>query len=255
MLDRIKKRQFAGFKEFVQNMEITGGLTRQQIFMAGVLEDPIFMSYVMKNIRTFDDFLNLSSDDIDTVLMLQEQMMGIFAKCMFGLSEEKILSLESVIPRHMSKFKDELSYIKEVSSSEKESARYYIVKTARKLQMDERIQGFTWSLPPMDLFYPKTFKEGKNQIFFESGVLAAEGEIVKGRRSGFWKHFYDSGKLLAEGEYLDGLKTGVWVFYFGNGSIKSQGKYRQDLRQGLWKEWDRSGIESENEYDEGIKKT
>lgn len=254
MLDRIKKRQFDGFKEFVQNMETTGSTTRGHIFTAGVLEDPVFMSYVMKNIRTIDDFLNLSGDDIETVLASQEQMMGIFAKSIFGSADSKIMLLESSIPRLMSKLKDELSYLKEVTPQEKTAAQYYVLKHARKFQNEEKIQGFTWDLPPMDLFYPKTNKDGPGKILFENGVLAAEGEYLKNRRVGPWRHNYDTGKILAEGEYNDGLKSGVWVFYYGHGGLKAQGRYYNDVRNGIWKEWDRNGVMIEVEYKEGVRK-
>lgn len=254
MLDRIKKRQIDGFKEFVINMETTGGLARGQIFTAGVLEDPVFMSYVMKNIKTFDDFLQLDSDDIDSVLTSQEQILGLFAKCVFGSDESKIMALESTIPRHLSKLKDEISYLKEVTAPEKEGAKFYIMKAVRKMQMEEKIRGFHWNLPPQDVYYPKTYKDGHARIHFESGVLAAEGNFSKGRRMGSWRHNYDVGNILAEGDYSEGLKTGVWVFYYSNGNLKAQGKYKSDLKHGLWKEWDRSGVMSEVEYNEGVRK-
>lgn len=254
MLGRIKKKQLDGFKEFVINMETTGAQARQHIFITGILEDPVFITYVMKNIKTFDDFLNLPSDEIDTVLKHQDQLLGVFAKCVLGMPEEKLMALESVIPKHLSKLKDELSYLKEVTPAEREGARFYILKITRKLQQQELIHGFHWSYPPQDLFHPKTYKDGTQKIFFECGVLAAEGDFLKGRRVGFWKHFYDSGKLLAEGEYTDGYKSGTWVLYYSNGSIKSQGKYKADLKQGIWQEWDRLGTESKAEFHEGVKK-
>ena len=254
MLDRIKKRQIEGFKEFVINMETTGTLTRGQIFTAGVLEDPIYMSYVMKNIRTFNDFLQLDSDDIDTVLTGQEQTMTLFAKCMFGTDEKTLMALESTIPRLLSKFKDELSYLKDVPLKEQEGAKFYIMKIVRKLQMEEKILGFTWKLPPQDVYYPKHYKDGQAKILFENNVVAAEGNYLKGRRIGFWRHNYDRGNILAEGDYSDGLKTGVWVFYYSNGDLKSQGKYKVDLKHGTWKEWDRNGVMTEVEYNEGVKK-
>ena len=254
MLDRIKKRQIDGFKEFVINMETTGFHSRSQIFTAGVLEDPVFMNYVMRNLKTFDDFLELDSDDIETVLTSQEQVITLFAKCLYDSGKDALSKMESTIPRFVSKLKDELSYLQDVSVSEKEGAKYYILKLARKFQMEEKIQGFRWNLPPQDLFYPKQFKDGEQQIFFESGVLAAQGEYLKSKRSGFWKHNYDSGKLLAEGDYSEGLKTGTWVFYYSNGNLKSQGKYKADLKHGLWQEWDRAGNKSEVEYQEGVKK-
>ena len=235
-------------------METTGSGTRQHILMAGILEDPVFMSYVMKNVKTFEDFLGLPSDEIDKVLLHQDQLLGVLAKCLVGMPDERITELSNSIPKFSSKIRDEISYLKEVSASEKEGAKYYILKVVRKLQMQESIHGFKWDLPPQELFHAKVLKEGKSKIFFESGVLAAEGEISKGKRNSFWKHFYDSGKLMAEGEYLDGLKSGVWVFYFGNGNIKSQGRYRADLKQGLWKEWDRNGVMTQTEFHEGVKK-
>jgi hypothetical protein len=254
MLDRIKKKQIEGFKEFVINMETTAPITRQQIFTAGVLEDPIFMSYVMKNIRTFEHFVELDSDDIDTVLSSQEQIMGLFAKCLFGSESSKIMAFESIIPRLFSRLKDELSYLKEVTPQEREGAKYYILKLIRKFQMEEKIHGFPWKLPPQDVYYPKVFKDGPAKITFENGIVAAEGLYLKGRRMGSWRHNYDTGSILAEGDYFDSHKSGIWVFYYSNGGIKSQGKYKDDLKNGLWKEWDRNGNLTETEYNEGVKK-
>jgi len=253
MLDRIKKKQFLGFKEFVLNMETTGPSTRQHILMTGILEDPNFMSFVMKNIKTFDDVLDLPSEELEKIFLVQDQIYGVMAKCIFDEGIEKVKMLESALPRYYSRLKDELSYLQEVAPAEKEGAKYYILKIVRKLQMSEDIHGFGWQLPPQDIFHNKVLKEGKCQLFFDSGVLAAEGEILKGRRSQFWKHFYDSGTLLAEGEYVDGLKTGLWAFFYGNGKAKAKGYYRFDLKHGFWKEWDRSGKQIEVEYNEGVK--
>lgn len=254
MLDRIKRKQFEGFKDFVQSMEITEGSKRQHIFITGVLEDPIYMMYVMKNLKTFKDFLELPSEEIEKVLDTQEQMMMIFAKSLFGIDDDSLRSYEKVIPRHFSKLRDEISYLKEVSALEQEGAKSFIVKVVRKLQKEERINGFRWMLPPNDIFYEKHGpKEGEVKIYFESGVLAAEGQVQKGRRIGTWKHFYDSGKLLAQGDYEDGLKDGFWQFFYSTGSLKSEGKYKLDLKQGPWKEWDRKGEVSMFNYLDGVK--
>ena len=254
ILDRIKKRQIEGFKEFVINMETSGGISRQQIFLSGVLEDPVFMTYVMKNLRTFEDFMDLPSDEISSLLNYHEQVLRVMAKCLFGLPKEKLIALESAIPNFVSKLKDEFSYLTDVSQSEQQIARYSILKLVRKLQTQDLIIGFKWIIPPQDLFYPKTMKDGRIEVHFESGVLAALGEIVKGRRCGSWKHYYDTGKILAEGEYKAGLKVETWVFYYSNGSVRSQGKYLADLKQGIWQEWDRQGKETKNEYLGGVKK-
>jgi hypothetical protein len=255
MLDRIKKKQNEGFKEFVISMETSSGTTRGQIFTAGVLEDPVFMSYVMKNIRTFDDFMKLDSDDIDAVLSSQDQIMTLFAKVLFGSDESKIMEMESLIPRLMSKLKDEISYLKEVTVQEKDGAKFYIMKVVRKLQTEERINGFKWTLPPMDVYYPKQIKDGQIKIYFEDGTIAAEGIYLKGKRMGDWRHYYDTGKILAEGDYFDGMKSAIWKFYYSNGTLKSEGKYKADQKHGVWKEYDRNGVITEVEYNEGVKKS
>jgi hypothetical protein len=136
MLERIKKRQIEGFKKFVVNMETTESQTRGQIFMAGVLEDPLYMSYVMKNIRTFEDLLTLDGDEIDTVLTQQKRLLGLFAKCFHGTPDDKVMALESLIPRLFGRLKDKLSYIKEVTAPERDGECSFLLKLVRKLQQE-----------------------------------------------------------------------------------------------------------------------
>src|SRR5690606_21794084 len=155
MLDRIKKKQLNGFKEFVQNMEITSSSKRIHIFMTGVLEDPIYMNWVMKNIKNFSHVLELSSEDLEAVLMFQEQMVGIFAK---SIAKEDIDPL-SLLPRLGNRVRDELSYLGDLSPQEIDSARFYMIKMTRKLQMEEKITGFNWLLPPQDVFFNKHIKD------------------------------------------------------------------------------------------------
>lgn len=254
MLDRIKKKQIEGFKEFVINMETAAIDKRVQIFTAGVLEDPVFMNYVMKNIKTFQDLLNLRSEDLDKIVLSQEQILTLFAKSLHSSRELESFSIESALPHLTSRFRDELSYIKEISPKEQDGARTFILKLARKLQMEERIIGFSWILPPQDIYYPKIYKDGPLKILYENQSVALEGEIKKGRRSGIWKHYYDNGKILAEGDYQDGIKAGDWKFYYGNGSLKAEGKYRGDSKNGTWREWDRNGNSAEITYIDGIRK-
>ncbi|MGE3608125.1 MAG: hypothetical protein AB7I27_00960 [Bacteriovoracaceae bacterium] len=252
MLDRIKRRQLDGFKEFVQNLETTGGVKKNQIFTAGVLEDPIFMTWVMKNLRTYDDFMKLNADDIESVLTHQEQILSMFAKCIHG-QDEVMKELEGTIPRLVSKIRDEISYLSSVTPQERDAAKSFILNTARKLQMEEKIHGFKWLLPPMDLFYPKNYKDGKVSIKYENGILAAEGDYLKNQRVGAWTHFYENGKKMAQGDYLNGLKTGVWTFFYINESMRSRGQYKEDLKHGEWSEWDKNGAETISNYSEGVK--
>lgn len=253
MLERIKKKQINGFKDFVQNLEITAGTTKHHIFTTGVLEDPVYMSWVMKNLKTFEDFLKLPGDDIGSVLAGQERIVNVFVKCIWGEPDEKIMSLEGAVPQFMSQIRDELSYLQAVTPAEKEGAKYYMIKATRKLMSEEKINGFRWDLPPMDVFYPKNFKTGYNEILYDSGAVAAKGMIESNKRVGQWQHFYETGQILAFGDYYNGLKVGEWTFNYSSGKVKAQGKYLSDDRHGLWKEFDRTGELHEVTYSQGVK--
>lgn len=252
MLERIKKKQLEGFREFVMNLETTSLQSRGQIFTSGVLEDPMYMSWVMKNIRTFDDFMKLPGDEIEKVLVSQENILNVF---ILALDNKETVTpfLESSIPKLMSRIRDEWEYVKEVTPDSKMSARSHIMKTARKLQVSESIMGFRWQLPPMDIFYPKSYKDGLTEVCFDSGVMAAKGVMEKNRRVGPWVHYYDNGRILAQGDYHEGLKENEWTFHFSNGKERARGKYFADLRNGIWKEWDREGNITEVEYKEGVR--
>lgn len=252
MLERIKKKQLEGFREFVISLETTSQVSRGQIFTSGLLEDPMYMSWVLKNIRSFDDFLKLPGDEIESVLTSQENIINVFVRALEDRSSMTAY-LESTVPKLMSKIRDEAEYVGEVPPDQRISSRAHIMKVARKLQMSEHIMGFRWQLPPMDIFYPKSYKDGLTEITFESGVMAAKGVMEKNQRTGPWVHYYDNGRILAQGDYHQGLKEGNWVFFYSSGKERARGKYFADLRHGLWKEWDREGKLSEVEYQDGVK--
>lgn len=253
MLERIKKKRLVGFKEFVESLEISTRDKRSQIMMLGILEDPIFMGHVMKNIKTFDDVLKLPGSELETLLLSHDQMLSQFAKCFDPSNPDLIKSIKSELPRVGAKFEDELTYTKDISEQERGAAKYFLVKSVRKLQAQDSIIGFRWDLPANDIFFPKNYTDGYWMIEFDSKVLAAEGEIFKNKKIGPWKHYYDNGKLLGEGTYYDGFKVGSWNFYYANGALKSQGKYSMDSKVGIWKEYDRSGKITEVEYKDGAK--
>ena len=252
MLERIKKKQLEGFREFVISLETTSIQSRGQIFTSGVLEDPMYMSWVMKNIRTFEDFMKLPPDEIEKVLLSQENIINVFCRSIDDKAAA-ISFVEGNIPKLASRIKDEWEYVGEVTSEQRMAARSHIMKMARKLQVSETIMGFRWQLPPMDIFYQKNYRDGLTEIIFESGVMAAKGMIEKNHRVGPWVHYYDNGRILAQGDYHHGLKEGDWVFFYSNGKERAKGKYLTDLRHGTWKEWDREGNVSETHYTEGVK--
>ncbi|MBY0515330.1 MAG: hypothetical protein K2P81_00375 [Bacteriovoracaceae bacterium] len=254
MLERIKKRQWDGLKDFVESLEVTGASQRQMIMLNGILEDPLFMRWVTKNLKTFNDFLQLSGDEIDAVVRANDAMLGVIAKALPIENTDELQKYSTCFPRVFGKLKDEVSYLSSVSQGEKESAQYFVMRAVRKLQKEEAIQGFHWQLPPQEIFFEKpAVKEGKITLTFEDGTIAAEGEVLKSKRIGLWRHYYDNGRLLAEGNYQEGVKTGPWTFNYGNGDNRAQGKYTADMRNGIWKEWDRQGQMKETEWKEGKK--
>lgn len=254
MLDRIKKRQWEGLKDFVESVEVTGANQRQQILLNGILEDPIFMRWVTKNLRTFQQFLELPSDEIDLVVRSNDVMLTVIAKALPLETIDDIQKYSTIFPRVFGKLRDEVSFLQGVCSAERETAQFFVLRATRKLQREEKIQGFKWLLPSREVFFEKPGeREGKIKIKFDDGTLAAEGELLKGKRIGLWKHFYDNGRLLAEGNYQEGIKTGPWIFYFSSGEKRAEGKYSSDSRHGKWSEWDRDGQRRETEWNEGKK--
>jgi hypothetical protein len=254
MLERIKKKQESGFKEFVVSMESANSQRRTQIFTTGVLEDPLYMAYVVKNIKVFEDVLKLDPSDINSVLTL-DKMIIFLAKALSDLNEEDLQKFEQLlIPKHVAKLREELKDLNgQVTVLEREGAKQFILMNVRKFQLEERIPGFAWSLPPKHLYVPQAYKDGPFMKFFEDGAKAVEGKYLKGKREGEWKHYYDKGSKFAEGEYLNGFKNGHWYFYYRDGKIRSEGIYVQDQKDGPWKEWDRDGNFVEVNYIEGVK--
>lgn len=249
MLTRIKKKQYEGFKDFVESLETTTLSSRYNIMVNGILEDPSFMQWVTKNMKTFDQLLDFTSDDIELVIRSNDSMMMMLARAIKNLDWEKY---SSNFTRFLGKLKDEISYLTEVTPAEQEKAQYFILKAARKMQREEKIQGFRWEMPPQDIFLPQTLpREGVHQLTFIDGTMAAVGEVLKGKKIGLWKHFYETKKILAEGSYQEDLKEGLWTFFYANGEKRSEGRFVNDSRHGEWKEWTREGEMSINEWCEG----
>lgn len=252
MLERIKKKQIEGFKDFVESLETAPPASRAAIFMSGVLEDPRFMSWVTKNIRSFSGFLEFPTDEIEIVLRSSETMVTVLMKALSPKTEEELQQMSSVFPHFIGRLREENQLLSEVLPSEREAAQLHVLRAIRKLQKLEKIQGFHWELPPLEIFQERlAIKDGMIELTFDDGKIAAVGEILKGKRIGVWKHYYDNGQLMAEGPYLEGIKTGPWTFFYGNGAIRSKGKYQDDARHGLWEEWERDGTMREVEWVEG----
>ena len=254
MLERIKKKQFEGFREFVESMEVTPASTRPQILISGILDDPIFMKWVTQNIRGFRHFLALPSDELNAVLESNEALIPVLARAFEERTTDYLQSIAANIPRYYAKLKEEIEYTPVVTFGERETAQFLLLKSVRKMQKQELIQGFRWELPPPEVLRERpAVKDGVLQILFENGTIAATGECLKNKRLGPWQHFYDDGKLLAEGTYIEDRKHGLWHLYYANGKPRTEGHHLQDQGHGAWKEWDRDGTLRESQWVEGKK--
>jgi hypothetical protein len=254
ILSRLKKKFEQGFKEFVLNLETTTFYARAEILTLGILEDPIYMGHVMKNIKSFSDFVNLPKEDLLSVIKSNEQIIPLMSKCLYKADDRLMSVVESSLGPYIKQINEEVSFIKDLPQKEKEAAEFFILKQVRKSTQEGMIRGFSWNLPPDSVYRPLTLNDGFQKIYFPNGIVAAEGEVSLGKRVSGWKHYYDNRALLAEGGYEQDLKSGEWVFFYGNGKLKTKGKFISDLKHGTWIEWDRAGNQKVVEYNQGVRK-
>ncbi|MFZ4714804.1 MAG: toxin-antitoxin system YwqK family antitoxin [Bacteriovoracaceae bacterium] len=253
ILSRIKRRELEGFKEFVTSLETTTESRRKEIIQIATLEDPIYMSWVLKNISSAKEIIKLSSDQIEKILKALPNGVFVLAKAFYNQPEIEYIKTQ-VLSRYMlSEFEECLQKVKGLKKAEHEGCQFLIMKMARDLQAKEDIYGPFWFLPPVELMKEDKMKSftGLTEIKFENGTLAAKGPIVKNLRDGEWEHFFDNGKLMAKGDYDQGQKIGPWSFWYVNGNIKSTGIFKNDSKHGVWKEFDQEGKESSCNYEEG----
>ncbi len=253
MLSRIKRKELEGFKEFVTNLETTTEARRKEIIQVAVLEDPIYMSWVIKNITTAEEVVKLSSDQIEKIINNLPSGLLVMAKAFFNTPELTYLK-EQVISRYMvADFNDYLASITTLKRAEQEGAQFLIMKVMRSLQAKEDIYGPIWQLPPVELMREDKMQSvtGFKEIKFDNGAIAAKGHMIKNHRHGEWHHFFENGKLMAKGTYDQGQKVGTWSFWYLNGKTKAEGSFKNDSKHGPWNEYDHEGNMVVAEYEEG----
>lgn len=257
MLTRLKRRELEGFKEFVCNLETTPESRRKEILQLAALEDPLYTSWVIKNITTINSILKLSSDQIDKVLKTIPNGINALAKAFYN-SEQIPFIKEQVLSRYMlSDFEEYLVAISALKKSEQEGSQFLILKVVRELQRKGEIEGPFWSLPPIDLMNEEkmTSFNGEVEIKFDNGAVAAKGTMLKSQRHGIWEHYFESAQIMARGFYRAGLKNGNWEFWYLNGKVKAKGAFKDDNKHGEWHEYDQTGTETLVKYEQGKKLT
>lgn len=64
------------------------------------------------------------------------------------------------------------------------------------------------------------YYEKFTDIPFNGQVVGrSQGNIVEGKRDGYWVEYYPNGQLHKKGEYILSRKEGEWIGYYDNGQI------------------------------------
>lgn len=90
---------------------------------------------------------------------------------------------------------------------------------------------------------------------YKNGIIIGSGIVKKnGKKDGKWNLYYDSGKKRAEGKFINGIKIGYWKYFYKNGLLENEGNYALNGKQdGLWKEYfNHGGICEEINYFQGL---
>lgn len=253
MLQRSKKKEMEGFKDFVKNLETTPSEKMLSKFQLCALEDPVYMSWVAKNMMTIEKFFEFSEEEIQTVLSSLKEAVLISAKAIGGTPYEQRLMQSMTKDDFVEKFKYELTIHTDIKAEDKEASLFSIFKAFRTMQNKDLIQGLPWRLPTIDVvkINKNIAPSGPYELFFddEKKVKALSGELKTKQRIGVWEHFFTNGNLMAKGEYAEDEMNGNWTFYYPDGSPKSEGQYSGGKKVGTWKEWDRNKVETTVSYE------
>lgn len=249
ILDRIKKQEYTGLKEFVGNLETTSSFKRKEIMALGMLEDPVYMHWVAKNIMNMDKMLEVSPDFYQSLVKRQESYVGVIARAIYQSKYEKIY-LESCLPPFVLRLvKEEFTNIKNLKPEEQVGAQYSLFRQLRRMQEADEVRDNPWRLPSKDILQRKDPDiNGVYEIKLENGKLAARGNLMGGKRTGQWTFYYEAGQVLAEGDFERGKKVGHWNFYYPEGKILFAGSFQDDNRFGIWSYYEPNGEKIEKEY-------
>lgn len=253
-LKKHKKKGEEGFKNFIYFLEEAPQSTKNNIIFIALLEDPVYMQYILKNLQTFDRMTLLDSNEIITLIQSLPNPIQTFVYALSGEQIEERFITNSLPPTMKREYQDEKSFITDNTPAKKNAAQFSIIKTIHGLQKNLRITSRSFSIPPSDILYGRsgsTSDNGQYEQLFENGSIALLGNIKRTLREGSWQHYYPNGQLMAEGIYINDDKAGTWKFYYSNGNIKSSGEFVENLKQGEWKNYTISGQPSSVKFNRG----
>ena len=249
ILDRIKKKEYKGFKEFVGNLDSSPGFKRNEIMALGMTEDPIYMSWVVKNILTMEKLSQLNGDFFDTITKNSETYIDVIAQSIHGTKHLGVF-FEQCLSAPLGRLvKEALKTRIVVSAEDQFKAQCVLYREFRKLQERDEAGGIAWHLPPKEIFSQKDGVDaGVVEIKLENGKLCARGNVLNSKRTGPWSFFYETGSVLGQGSFLRGQKQGVWTLFYPNGNNFLVGEFKNDERYGKWSIYDVKGNVTEKQY-------
>lgn len=76
----------------------------------------------------------------------------------------------------------------------------------------------------------------------------SDGQMVDGKKEGYWITYYANGNKKSEGAYKNGQKEGKWTLYHQNGNKQSEATFRNGLYEGHYVSYHKNG----NKFREGM---
>jgi hypothetical protein len=243
-LSRMKKKDSAGFEQIVRDLEVLPIKKKWDRSFMMSIEDPIYMSYVVKNLLSIDKVTTL---DKKSFFIFCEKTPNIITLLYFAFHnrpQEKEI-LEMLAPKYKELYdeENERNLSKEVSQGLRESAMGKLISSFRNLSDGRNLELIQISSPPVNVLnFDKSSPPTTHlKRFYENGTCALEGEIKRKLRMGPWKIYYSSGQLMAQGEYVEGMMENLWSFYYPKGTKMSEGHFRKNIKINDWKEFNAKG--------------
>ena len=92
------------------------------------------------------------------------------------------------------------------------------------------------------------------QYHYADGRISAEGFMLNGKPSGFWKNYYPNGKLSSAGKMQDGKTDSIWCFYAETGNLKGKTTFSAGIKEGIREAYNEQGQLLSSEYFIGNKR-
>ena len=67
------------------------------------------------------------------------------------------------------------------------------------------------------------------------------GEMVDGKKHGYWVTYYANGHKRSEGSYIAGKKEGLWIQYHKNGNKAIEASFRDGKHEGAYIGYNENG--------------